>query len=381
MPFFLRSGSADCGGRRLTSKIDPASRIPPEKLINTETVMRKYIPLIFAAVLLGILTHGKAEDAGKSADQKKKWKIALSNSYYGNIWRRQMVDAFKEAAEKAKAEGLISEYSIENGDGTVNQQNSQISSLILKGVDAIAINAASPTALNGVIDKACQAGIKIIAFDSIATADCAYKLDFDMVGIFGGMADYIAKDLLKGKGDVLLVRGVQGSAPDKIISDSQKEVLKKYPGINVVGEIYGQATTSVAQSAVSNILPTLKNVDAVIAQGGGDDIGIVQAFEQSGRKLPIIQGGGSSNFLKWWDDQNKKGTYPTVSANTAPGIGGAAFWLTLAVLNGENVPKVIKMPGASVTLENLKDYASLPPGQIVSPSYSQDWVEKNLVGK
>ena len=76
-----------------------------------------------------------------------------------------------------------------------------------------------------------------------------------MVGIFGGMADYIAKDLLKGKGDVLLVRGVQGSAPDKIISDSQKEVLKKYPGINVVGEIYGQATTSVAQSAVSNIFP------------------------------------------------------------------------------------------------------------------------------
>jgi ribose transport system substrate-binding protein len=341
--------------------------------------MRKYIPLVLAAVLAGVLTQGYADDASKNSTQKKKWKIALSNSYYGNIWRHQMVDAFKEAAEKAKADGLISEYIIENGDGTVNQQNSQISSLILKGVDAIAINAASPTALNGVIDKACQAGIKVIAFDSIATADCAYKLDFDMVGIFGGMADYIAKDLLKGKGDVLLVRGVQGSAPDKIISDSQKEVLKKYPEINVVGEIYGQATTSVAQSAVSNILPTLKNVDAVIAQGGGDDIGIVQAFEQSGRKLPIIQGGGSSNFLKWWDDQNKKGNYLTVSANPAPGIGGAALWLTLAVLNGENVPKVITMPGASVTLENLKEYASLPPGQIVSPSYSQDWVEKNLL--
>ncbi len=346
-----------------------------------EIIMRKYILLVLAAVFAGSLMQGNAEDAGKSSDQKKKWKIALSNSYYGNIWRRQMVEAFKEAAEKAKADGLISEYVIENGDGTVNQQNSQLSSLILTGVDAIAINAASPTALNGVIEKACQAGIKVVAFDSIATADCAYKLDFDMVSIFGGMAEYIAKDLLQGKGDVLLVRGVQGSAPDKIISDSQKEVLKKYPGINVVGEIYGQATTSVAQSAVSNILPTLKNVDAVIAQGGGDDIGIVQAFEQSGRKLPIIQGGGTSNFLKWWEEQNKKGTYQTVSANTAPGIGGAAFWLTLAVLNGENVPKVIKMPGASVTLENLKDYASLPPGQIVSPSYSQDWVEKNLVGK
>jgi ribose transport system substrate-binding protein len=381
----LRGAAPSVYGSTLPSFFDlQRSRnreFPPQKLNNTETIMRKYIPLVLAAVLAGALTQAHAEDANKNSDQKKKWKIALSNSYYGNIWRRQMVEAFKEAAEKAKADGLISEYFIENGDGTVNQQNSQLSSLILKGVDAIAINAASPTALNGVIDKACQAGIKVVAFDSIATADCAYKLDFDMVGIFGGMADYIAKELLQGKGDVLLVRGVQGSAPDKIISDSQKEVLQKYPQINVVGEIYGQATTSVAQAAVSNILPTLKNVDAVIAQGGGDDIGIVQAFEQSGRKLPIIQGGGSSNFLKWWEDQNKKGTYKTVSANTAPGIGGAAFWLTLAVLNGEDVPKVIKMPGASVTLENLKDYASLPPGQIVSPSYSQDWVEKNLVGK
>jgi len=51
--------------------------------------------------------------------------------------------------------------------------------LILKQVDAIAINAASPPALNGVIEKACAAGIKVIAFDSIASSPCCYKLDFD----------------------------------------------------------------------------------------------------------------------------------------------------------------------------------------------------------
>jgi ribose transport system substrate-binding protein len=342
----------------------------------------KYNPMKRLVLVLSLLAFGLGLSANaQDASSKKKWKIALSNSYYGNIWRHQMVDAFREAADQAKSEGLISDYIIENGDGTVNQQNAQLSGLILKGVDAICINAASPTALNGVIDKACQAGIKVLAFDSIATADCAYKLDFDMVSIFGGMADYIAGKLLNGKGDVLLVRGVQGSAPDKIISDAQKDALKKYPGISVVGEIYGQATTAVAQAAVANILPTLKNVDAVIAQGGGDDIGIVQAFEQSGRKLPIIQGGGTTNFLRWWAEQNKKNPYQTVSANTAPGIGGAALWLAIDILNGENVPKVIKMPGASVTSENLADYADKPPGQIVSPVYTQEWVQSNLVKK
>ncbi len=336
---------------------------------------RLVLVLSLLSVCFGFSTQ--AQEAG----QKKKWKIALSNSYYGNIWRHQMVEAFRQAADQAKAEGLISDYVVENGDGTVNQQNAQLSGLILKGVDAICINSASPTALNGTIEKACQAGIKVLAFDSIATADCAYKLDFDMVGIFGSMADYIAGTLMHGKGNVLLVRGVQGSAPDKIISDAQKDVLKKYPEINIVGEIYGQATTSVAQAAVANILPTLKHVDAVIAQGGGDDIGIVQAFEQAGGKLPIIQGGGTSNFLRWWAEQNKKAPYQTISANTAPGIGGAAVWLAIDILNGENVPTVIKMPGARVTSENLAEYTNMPPGQIVSPTYTREWVQTNLVKK
>src|SRR5690606_32109613 len=86
--------------------------------------------------------------------------IALSNSYYGNTWRRQMVDAFTAEAEKAKAEGKIADFVVLNGDGSVNQQNSQMAELILRGVDAIAINAASETALNGLAEKACAAGIK-----------------------------------------------------------------------------------------------------------------------------------------------------------------------------------------------------------------------------
>ena len=39
------------------------------------------------------------------------------------------------------------------------------------------------------------------------------------------------------------------------------------------------------------------------------------------------------------------------------------------------------MPVATVTQENLKDFADLPSGQIVSPSYSAEWVEKNLLKK
>ncbi len=36
--------------------------------------------------------------------------IALSNAYYGNTWRHQMVEAFQAAAEQAKKQGAISDY-------------------------------------------------------------------------------------------------------------------------------------------------------------------------------------------------------------------------------------------------------------------------------
>src|SRR3954469_5091862 len=110
---------------------------------------------------------------------KDKPVIALSNAYYGNTWRHQMVESFEAAAKEAKDKGQIADYVIVNGDGSVAQQNSQIAELILKGVDVLLVDAASETAVNGVIEKACKAGIIVISFDSVASAPCNYQLNFD----------------------------------------------------------------------------------------------------------------------------------------------------------------------------------------------------------
>jgi ribose transport system substrate-binding protein len=308
--------------------------------------------------------------------------IALSNAYYGNTWRHQMVDAFEAAAKQAKADGKIADYIILNGDGSVAQQNSQLAELILKRVDAIAVDAASETALNGVIEKACKAGVKIVSFDSIASAPCNYQLNFDFAAYKKEQAEWVMRKL-GGKGNVIVVRGVKGSAPDHDMYAAQEAVLKANPEVKVAAIVYGQATASVAQSAVANVLPSLSHIDAVLAQGGSDDTGIAQAFDQYGGdyadRMPIIEGGGSSNFIQWWAKQHERNGYTTISMNTTPGIGGAAFWLAHALVKGEQPPKLMIMPVATVTQDNLKDYTELPAGMIVSPTYSQDWVEKNLL--
>jgi ribose transport system substrate-binding protein len=336
------------------------------------------------AILMGLAAASTLAaiptSASASAD---KPVVALSNAYYGNTWRHQMVEAFEASAKEAKAAGKIADYIILNGDGSVAQQNSQIAELILKGVDAIAVDAASETAVNGVIEKACAAGIKVVSFDSVASAPCNYQLNFDFKGYKEEEAEWVFKKL-GGKGNVLQVRGVKGSAPDNDMFNAQEAALKKYPDIKVVATVYGQATASVAQSAIANVLPSLPHVDAVLGQGGSDDFGIAQAFDQFGGaykdKPPIIEGGGSTDFIKWWAAKSPGG-YTTVSMNTTPGIGGAAFWLSLALVKGAEAPKLMIMPVATVTQDNLKEFADLPSGMIVSPSYSEEWVAKNLLGK
>ncbi len=307
--------------------------------------------------------------------------IALSNSFYGNDWRRQMVDAFTEAAESAKADGLISDFVVLNGDGSVPQQQSQLADLILRGVDAIAINAASETALNETVEQACAAGIKVVAFDSLVTAPCAGTLGFDFTAYKAEQARQTL-DLIGNTGNVIIVRGVRGSGPDQQMYDAQMSVLNEHPDVKVVAEVFGEATAPVAQSAIANVLPSLPHVDAVLAQGGSDDYGIAQAFQQYGGeyegKLPVIEGGGSADFIRFWSDQVASG-YKTTSMNSTPGIGGAAFWVALAMADGQDVPQSITMPVATVTADNLGDYADMPAGRIVSPTYTKDWVDENLL--
>lgn len=335
-----------------------------------------------AAIVPAVALAAGLTAAAPAAAQSDGPVIALSNSFYGNTWRHQMVEAFEEAAEEALADGLISDYIVLNGDGSVVQQNSQMAELILRGVDAIAINAASETAVNGVIEQACAAGILVISFDSIASAPCNYQLNFDFLGYKAEQAEAVMQ-MIGGEGNVIVVRGVAGSAPDEAMFAAQQSVLENYPDVNVVATVYGQATAAVAQSAITNVLPSLPRVDAVLAQGGSDDVGIAQAFVQYGGEyaddMPIIEGGGGTDFVKWWAEENARTGYQTISMNTTPGIGGAAFWLALSLLQGAEAPQEMIMPVATVDADNLEQYADLPEGRIISPSYSLEWVQENLL--
>lgn len=336
------------------------------------------------AKLLGAAAIALAGFASAANADAAKPVIAMSNGYYGNTWRHQMVDSFEAVAKQAKADGVIGDYIIENGDGSVNQQIAQISDLILRKVDVIVMDASSENATDGIIKKACDAGIKVIAFDSPVTAPCAYKLFFDHGNMASDITDWMGKES-GGKGNVLIVRGVKGSEPELSTYKGQTEALKKYPGMKVVAETFGMAAEASAQSAVSNILPSLPHIDVVLAAGGGDAYGIVQAFKQYGGDyvghMPMIGGDNSGNFVAWWVAEQKANGYKTISINPPPGIGSAVLWVALAVAQGRDVPMSTTMPVLSITNDIIDKFADVKPGEIASLNFDKDWVERNVLAK
>jgi len=317
-----------------------------------------------------------------NANAQKAYKLALSNSFYGNTWRKQMVDVMEKAANDAKAQHLLSDFIIDNGDGTVNTQLAQLNSLILSHPDAILINAASGTAINGAIAQAAQQGIKVVVFDSLTTSTDAYQIAYDNSSWGEIATNYVVKRLGPKGGNLLLTRGVVGSQPEELQYAATMKILKQHPEIHILGELDTEADNAKAQSAVANVLPSMPKIDAVSNEGS---YGVVQAFLAAGRPVPLVIGNNRAEFIRWWIEEKAKNGYETISLGTEPSIGVVAFWLTIHILQGDKVPEMkahpYLMPLVAVDNDTVDQFKDIQPGTVIAHQYDDQWVKDHILSK
>ena len=316
-----------------------------------------------AAVLLGLAAPAFAADTASK-------KIALSNNFAGNSWRQAMLKSWDKVTKDALASKVVAQApSFTTSENQATEQAAQIQNMILQGFDAIVVNAASPTALNGAIKQACDAGIVVVSFDGIVTEPCAYRIAVDFKQLGAMQIDYFAKRGLKG--NLLEIRGLAGVFVDDEIHAGIVDNVAKHPEYKIVGSVHGNWTQTVAQKEVSAILSTLPAVTAVATQGG-DGYGAAQAFKAAGRPTPIIFMGNRQDELAWWKEQRDANKYETMSASIAPGSSTFAFWVAQQILAGAKPPKEMKLPISVVTQDTLdKALKETEVGSVVNVEYSQ----------
>lgn len=322
-----------------------------------------------AAMALG-LASAMGFGAAAMADDTSNARIALSNNYAGNSWRQAMLQTWEDVAGQAVADGAVAAAdAYTTSENQATEQAAQIQNMILQGYDAIVLNAASPTALNGAVAEACGAGLVVVSFDGVVTEPCAWRIAVDFQQMGREQIDYLAERLPDG-GNLLEIRGLAGVFVDDEISAGIHAGVEANPQFEIVGSVHGDWAQDVAQKAVAGILPSLPEVVGVATQGG-DGYGAAQAFKAAGRDTPLIILGNRQDELAWWAQKRDEDGYETLSLSIAPGVATLAFWVAQQILAGEDVPKDLTVPFLKITPETLDEtLASTPVGSVANVTYS-----------
>jgi ribose transport system substrate-binding protein len=234
-----------------------------------------------------------AAAAARPLASTRKFRIALANSYIGNVWRIEMENLLKAAVQMEPYKSQV-ELTIFNAPNTsVSAQESQMTDMIASKYDAILLDAASGSGLNGVIEQATRRGILVVSYDNVVTAPSAAKVNINQYFFGRTWAQFLANKL-HGHGNVIMVTGVAGASANAQRNAGAAQVWQKYPGIKIVSRYTGEWDSAVAQKNTISVLPSLPKIDGIWCQGGTD--GVLNAFKAAGRPLPYTAGEAENGF-------------------------------------------------------------------------------------
>ena len=247
--------------------------------------------LTAAAAAHPVTSSSAADLATSFAKPNKPYTIDLSNNYIGNTFRLQMEAEAKVAAAMAPFKGVVTVHVV-TSQNTVQAQLQDLENMVAQKPNAIIIDAGSATGLNGVIAKACAAGIVVVSFDQQVTAPCAWKIGTDFGSVEAELATWLVT-VLHDKGQIAVDRGLPGTPIADQMLSTELAVYKKYPGIQVVGEYNGNYAAGPEQEGVAAILASHPN----LVGATGDGWGALPAFLAAGKTEGTIISWGPAEAL------------------------------------------------------------------------------------
>ena len=278
--------------------------------------------------------------------KKPPYKIGLSNSYDGNTWRSEMLHIAQAYAERAHVKRYLADFHALSAGNDVSAQIAHINQMVLAGMDAILVDAASPSGLDGAIDKAVKSGVLVVSFDNTVTTPKSVTVNENQYEIGRRWAQFLVKQL-HGEGTVLMVRGVRGTFVDDQRTEGGTDVFEQHSGIKTV-EVFGDWNNDTAQQVTANAIASNGAFDGIWCQGG--DVGVVRALDDAGLSIPPMAGEAENGFRKLAAQRH----FPMLSIGQSPSLSAVALAVAIELLRGHKVPQDIAIPLPAVGTDDLK---------------------------
>jgi ribose transport system substrate-binding protein len=303
----------------------------------------------------------RSDTAGPS---KGPWKIALLAQGPTNGWATQ----FDAVARKvAKQDQNIKELLYYDASGNADKQVTQFENAVSQRPDGIVLVPMGKAALAGPAARAESQGIPVVLCASGVNGDRYHTLvTRDVPKAAGENAEWLAQTL-HGRGNIVIVDGIAGNDTSESMGGAIRGVLKKNPGIKVIGQGYADFSVSKAKALTETFIGSGKRIDGAFGAGGESVTGIMQAFADAGKPIPPVAGAAATNgALRLAKEHNAKFAMFQFPAT----MSKACLDTMVRTLKGEKLPKFID---ANQLVPNLDNFTHEQLDKYYRPEYADDF--------
>jgi ribose transport system substrate-binding protein len=223
---------------------------------------------------------------------------------------------------------------------------------INRHVDGIVLAPSHGDSLVTPVLRAQKEGIPVVIFDSGISTDqyIAYiATDNRQGGVVG--AERLAEKL-GGKGKVAILGVKKGSvSTDQREEGFQDTIKTKYPGIQIVQFLYGEADRAKSLDRASDILTAHPDLNGIFASNESSSVGAVQAIKQRSLvgKVVLVGFDSSPNLI----EDLRAGALDSLVLQNPYRMGYEGVKTIVEKLNGKEVQKKVDTGVKLLTKENV----------------------------
>lgn len=327
------------------AKIDIIYKLKHDKRGDED--MKRIIAVVLVAVFALSLVGCNSRSDGKDKLRVGYITMDMTSPYFID-----MIDGMKE-----KAKELDIDLSIHDGKYQVEPQIQAMETLITQKVDAIIISVNDPVALQPMVDKAKEAGIKVVAVNTeMENTDAFSSVSEYEFGFAGGeiMGQYI-KDKLNGEAEVAVLTFTQVPIVLERVKGLEGGILSISPNAKIVAKTEAH-TRELGLNAVETLLQSNPNLNAVIAINDDTILGAYEAMMAAGREGEDVVLVGLDAVEEALIKIKEGGIYRG-TVDIAPFESGKIIIdSTKKVIEDGPIKDMIKFPMVKVTTENINDF-------------------------
>ena len=192
----------------------------------------------------------------------RKIVVGFVQDTLANDWRLNQVMELKRALQDVPN----IEFVYVDAHGSAARQMLETENMISRGVDILVSSPRDPAIMTPVLSRAYKQGISVILLTrGINNQDYTTFIAPDDEAIARQSAQYLALRL-KGRGRVLMIRGVATATTAKLRTSGFVDELRKFPGIQLVATIEGNYQRQDTIYAMERLLASGPGFDAIYAQ-------------------------------------------------------------------------------------------------------------------